>query len=310
MRVKNVMTENPVVAKLPGTRTELLRILVTNNLTGVPVVKKKDGTYVGFVARKHIFAHPTEEQLALLVQKDWPTTIQTAGLEDVARLIVEGNLHHLPVVSERKVVGMLTPTDFLEVVENRDIQIPVGQLMRTPCVPVYEKAPLRVALEIITVSKVFALPVLDRSGKLSGIITDRDIFNQSHINMETAILDLGLADDEDPWSWDGLRSVMKLYFEESKIDLPNINVEDAMVRTPATVLERTGAAEAAKIMMANDFGQLPVSDTNDKLVGMIYELDVIATLTNRVRKSFEEPHAQPMYESALRSRTEEGRVIE
>ena len=65
MRVKDIMTEDPIVAKLPGTRTEILRIMVTKKLTGIPVVKK-DGTYVGFVARKHIFANPTEEQLALL----------------------------------------------------------------------------------------------------------------------------------------------------------------------------------------------------------------------------------------------------
>ncbi|MFQ5909361.1 MAG: CBS domain-containing protein [Thermoplasmata archaeon] len=277
MRVKDIMTEEPVVVKLPGTRTELLRILVTKKLTGVPVVKK-DGTYVGFVARKHIFARPTEEQLALLVQKDWPTAVKSAKVEEAARLIVEEDLHHMPVVSKKRVVGMLTPADFLEVVNDKDIQTPVGELIRAPCVPVYEKTPLRVALEIITVAKVFALPVMDRDGKLSGIITDRDIFNQSHINGSIAISDLGLGEDEDSWSWDGLRNVMKLYYEKSKIDLPETSVEEVMVRDPVTVFEKTGAAEAARMMMSNDFGQLPVIDMNDTLVAMVYELDVIATL--------------------------------
>lgn len=277
MKVKDVMTEDPVVAKLPGTRTELLRILVTKKLTGVPVVKR-DGTYVGFVARKHIFAHPTEEQLALLVQKDWPTITKSANVENAARIIVENNLHHMPVVSKKRVVGMLTPADLLAVVEKNEIKTPIGGLIRTPCVPVYEKTPLRVALEIIKVAKVFALPVLDGSGKLSGIITDRDIFNQSHINGTIAISDLGLGEDEDSWSWDGLRNVMKLYYQESKIDLPSINVEEVMIKDPITVFEKTDAAEAARTMMMNDFGQLPVIDMNDKLVAMIYELDVIATL--------------------------------
>lgn len=277
MKVKDVMTEDPVVAKLPGTRTELLRILVTKKLTGVPVVKR-DGTYVGFVARKHIFAHPTEEQLALLVQKDWPTITKSASVENAARIIVENDLHHMPVVSKKKVVGMLTPADLLAVVEKNEIETPIGGLIRTPCVPVYEKTPLRVALEIIKVSKVFALPVLDGSGRLSGIITDRDIFNHSHINGTIAISDLGLGEDEDSWSWDGLRNVMKLYYEESKIDLPSINVEEVMIKDPITVFEKTDAAEAARTMMMNDFGQLPVIDMNDKLVAMIYELDVVATL--------------------------------
>ncbi len=51
-----------------------------------------------------------------------------------------------------------------------------------------------------------------------------------------------------------------------------------MVKDPVTVFEKTDAAEAARIMMMNDFGQLPVIDMNDKLVAMVYELDVIATL--------------------------------
>ena len=276
MRVKDIMTEDPIVAKLPGSRTEILRIMVTKKLTGVPVVKK-DGTYVGFVARKHIFASPTEEQLALLVQKDWPTTVKTGNIEDVARLFVEGDIHHMPVVSKKKVVGMLTPADFLEAVQKKSVDTPVSELTRSPCVPVYEKTPLKVALEIIKVAKVFALPVLDKTGKLTGIITDRDIFNQSHINGSIAISDLGLGDDEDSWSWDGLRNVMKLYYEESKIDLPKIYVEKVM-KPPVTVFEKTGAAEAARMMMMEDFGQLPVIDMNDKLVAMLYELDVVATL--------------------------------
>lgn len=276
MRVKDIMTEDPIVVKLPGTRTEILRIMVTKKLTGVPIIKK-DGTYVGFVARKHIFANPTEEQLALLVQKDWPTTVKSTKVEDAARLFVDGDIHHMPVVSKKKVVGMLTPADFLGAVQKKNVATPVSELVRSPCVPVYEKTPLKVALEIIKVAKVFALPVLDKAGKLSGIITDRDIFNQSHINGSIAISDLGLGDDEDSWSWDGLRNVMKLYYEESKIDLPKIYVEKVM-KPPVTVFEKTGAAEAAKMMMAEDFGQLPVIDMNDKLIAMLYELDVVATL--------------------------------
>ncbi len=276
MRVKDIMTEDPIVAKLPGTRTEVLRIMVTKKLTGVPVIKK-DGTYVGFVARKHIFANPTEEQLALLVQKDWPTIVKSTKVEDAARLFVDGDIHHMPVVSKKKVVGMLTPADFLGAVQKKNVATPVSELVRSPCVPVYEKTPLKVALEIIKVANVFALPVLDKAGKLTGIITDRDIFNQSHINGSIAISDLGLGDDEDSWSWDGLRNVMKLYYEESKIDLPKIYVEKVM-KPPVTVFEKTGAAEAARMMMMEDFGQLPVIDMNDRLVAMLYELDVVATL--------------------------------
>lgn len=277
MKVKNVMTKNPVVAKLPGTRTELLKLMVQKKVTGVPIIRK-DGTLAGLVARKHIFQNPEVEQLALLVQKDWPVISPSASVERLARELVERDLHHLPVVEKGKLVGIVTPADLLSVVEKSKNNTPVKDLIRSPCVPVYEKTPLRVASEIIKVAKVFALPVLNDEGRLSGIITDRDIFHQSHINGSIAISDLGLGEDEDSWSWEGLRSIMKLYYEESKIDLPDIFVEDVMVKKPVTVFEKTGVSEAARVMRTNDFGQLPVRDSEDRLVAMLYELDVLVTL--------------------------------
>jgi CBS domain-containing protein len=51
-----------------------------------------------------------------------------------------------------------------------------------------------------------------------------------------------------------------------------------MVRDPVTVFKKTTISEAAKIMRRNDFGQLPIRDTNDRLIAMVDELDVISAL--------------------------------
>ncbi len=277
LKVRDVMTPDPIVAKLPGTRTEVLRLLVQHQRTGLPVVKP-DGTMAGFVARKHIFERPEEEQLALIVQKDWPVAAPTDAVADVAQRMVEDDLHHLPVVEKKKPVGILTPTDLLEVVEDLNLDTPVDELARSPCVPVYEMTPLRVASEIIKIARVFALPVLDGDGHLSGILTDRDIFGKTEINGSIAISDLGLGSDEDAWTWEGLRNVMKLYYEESKITLPDTPVKEVMVPNPVTVFRKTGVSEAARLMRRNDFGQLPIRDSQDRLYSMLYELDVVAVL--------------------------------
>ncbi len=47
MKVKEIMTENPIVAELPGTRSEVLKQLVKHNITGMPVIKSADGTLPG-----------------------------------------------------------------------------------------------------------------------------------------------------------------------------------------------------------------------------------------------------------------------
>jgi CBS domain-containing protein len=279
MKVKEIMTENPIVAELPGTRTEVLKKLVKNNITGLPVVKADDGSLAGFVTRQDIFSKPEEEQLALVIRRDMPTIGPNASVKDAARMMVEGGLSHLPVVEKGKLVGILTPTDLLIVVEKDNPQVTVEEIVRSPCIPIYQGAPLTVALATFRAAKVYALPVLDNDAKLVGIITDRDIFNQTVVDSSVVMSDLGISDDEDNWTWEGLRNVMKLWYEVSRVDLPKLTVGDIMIKNPMTVFRKTLVADAARTMRKHDFGQLPVRDSKDNLVAMIYDIDVVSTLT-------------------------------
>jgi len=97
MKVKEIMTENPIVAELPGTRSEVLKQLVKHNVTGMPVIKSVDGTLAGFVTRQDIFTKPEEEQLALVMRRDYPTINVNASVKDAARIMVDQDLSHLPV---------------------------------------------------------------------------------------------------------------------------------------------------------------------------------------------------------------------
>jgi len=202
------------------------------------------------------------------------------SVETAASLMVRTKVTHLPVVKDDKVVGILTPTDLLTEVERKASGTPVGDLALSPCVPIYEETPLRAALTIFKVSKVGALPVLDRAGRLSGVLTDRDLFNKSLVTGSVGRSEMGIPGDEDTWTWEGLRDVMKLWFEVSRVDLPTIPVREIMKSPPVTVFSKTSVSEAARMMRRNDFGQLPVVDPRDNLVGMLYDMDTISLLTD------------------------------
>ena len=275
--VLDIMTRDPITATVPGSRADVLRLLVQHKITGVPVVRK-DGTLAGFVARKHLFAKPEEEQLALLMIRDYPSIRADASVRELAETLVRNDLHHLPVVRGPKLVGIVTPADIMDVIARMGFDRPVEDAVRTPCVAVHEGTPLNVASEIMRLGKVFALPVLDGESRLVGIVTDRDIFNLSAIDRKAAVHDLGLAGDEDAWTWEGLRNILRLYWVVRKIDLPRVPVSDVMVRKPVTVFRKTGVSEAARIMDQHDFGQLPIVDASDRLFAMLYELDVVAVL--------------------------------
>jgi CBS domain-containing protein len=278
MIVSEIMTDKPIVAEVPGTRTDILKLLVRENITGVPVVKRSDKTLVGFVTRQDILSRPEEEQLALLIRRDYPTISPDSDVKDAARLIVENGVRHIPVVEDGKLAGIVTPKDLLIVVEKNNDMTPVIEIERSTCVPIYEGSPLSVALITFKVADVTALPVLDENARLTGIITDRDIFNQSVVDGSVVMSDLGLSQDMENWSWEGLRNVMKLWYEVSKVELPNLSVREVMVRNPTSAFSKTPASEAARMMRKNDFGQLPLRGARDNLIGMIYDTDVISTI--------------------------------
>lgn len=278
MRVSEVMIKKPVTVEAPSNRSKVLRLLVQHNITGVPVVKEGTNKYVGFVSRQDIFAKPDVEQLALIVDKKHSFVQSKDDVRKAAKILVGQNLHHLPVVDKKRLVGILTPTDLLSIVEKENFKDSVETLVQRPCIPIYEGTPLTVVAAMIKITNAYAFPVLDDDSKLSGIITDRDIFNLSVVDGGTAFSDLGSGVDEDVWSWEGMRNIMKLYYEVSMITLPKIPVKEIMVKEPITVFRKTSISEAARIMRKNDFGQLPIRDTDDNLFAMVDELDVVSVL--------------------------------
>ncbi len=276
--VEEVMTPNPIVAEIPGGRNEVLKIMVKHNLTGLPVIKRSDGSLAGMITRQDIFDKSDEDQLALIMNRSPETIGPKETVNRAAKLFIEKKITHLPVVDKGNLMGIVTPTNLLEASESAGKDVSVEKVIHSTCAPIYQDSPLAVSLVIFKVSNSSALPVLDENGRLTGILTDRDIFNKSHINGSVAISDLGIGQDEDDWTWEGLRNIMKLWFEVSKIEIPGVLVRDIMVPSPTTVFRKTTVSEAARIMRKNDFGQLPVRDSKDRLLAMIYDTDIISIL--------------------------------
>lgn len=276
-KVKELMTKDPITAELPGNRRDAMNLMVTNKLTGMPVVK--DGKLKGFVSRHDFFKNPEEEQLAVIYRKNFPSVLGDDSLDTAAKTLLDNNTHYLPVRDkDDRCIGIITSYDMLRYVEELKIETPVGEVARSPCVPIFEGTPIDVVLQTMKLTKLYAFPVVDKETSLVGIISDRDLFHLSKINGGIVVSELGLGDDEDAWSWEGLKNVMKLYYEESKIELPDMVARDAMVKEPVSIYEKTEVFEAARIMRINDFGQLPIVDEMDKLKTMVYELDLIATV--------------------------------
>lgn len=105
------------------------------------------------------------------------------------------------------------------------------------------------AMRIMGERRIRHLPVVDKKGKLVGIVTQTDLLHASP-SPATA-----------------------LSVSEVNYLLANLRIRDVLSSPAITVSEDTPLEEAARMMVENKIGCLPVMDAG-KLVGMITETDV------------------------------------
>ena len=274
--VSEVMKAPPIVVEVPGSRNDAINAMVKNKITGLPVVRASDGTLVGIVSRRDVFRKFDEDQLSLIMKKDIKTVAPGTSIEDATKIFSEYRIHRLPVVDNGKLVGIITPTDLLDVVMKKKLNITAEEIISTTCVTVYEDSPLSYLVHAMRISNVPAMPVINALGKLTGIITDRDLF-VDQVKDPKALNELGITDAYE--SLAGYRNVLPLFYTATDRSIPEEHlVRDHMVRNPVTVFKKTGVSEVAKIMKTRDFGQIPVRDAKDDLIGMVYDVDVISAL--------------------------------
>lgn len=275
MTVSDIMTQPPIVVEVPGSRNDVINMMVRNGLTGLPVVRSSDGMLMGVVSRRDIFRNFEEDQLSLIMKKGCITADSDASIADVARVFCEKRIHRIPVVSDGSLVGIVTPTDLLRIVKDMKTSMTAEDVISTVCVTAYEDEPLTYTIPAMRISDVAAVPVLDASGKMVGILTDRDLFSDQMKDPE-ALQALGISADE---NLVGYRNVLPLFYSATDAHRgSDKKVRDFMVRNPVSVFKKTNLAEVAKTMVSKDFGQIPVHGTRDELVGMIYDVDVLRAL--------------------------------
>jgi len=278
MKVSEIMTRDPIVIEVPNRRSVLLKVLAKGRKTGVPVVKKGTVDYVGMVTRYDIIAKPDINQVALLTTTDCGKVSSSDDASKALKSILASGRRHVPVVDRGKIKGIITPTNFLKVIIKKGVKTSIIDLVQRPCIPVWDQTPISVASEMMRVTGVSALVVVDTETKIIGLVTDRDIQDLSMVERFTAEDVSGSGEDSDPWSWEGIRDFRRSHRAESRVHLPPVPVDQVMAKKPVTVFERSPACKAAELMLRNDYGQLPIRDNDDRIRGMCYDMDLIRCL--------------------------------
>jgi len=276
VKVEDVMSEDLIVAYVPGTIKDALSVLAKHNVSGMPILKKDTKTVAGVLTRSDIFKNPDEDQLALIMSDEFHCVTREQDVIDAAKLLHEHRIHGLPVLNNRNhLVGIVSPTDLLKHLPEKDEQ-PIEKYFTSLVVPVYQDTPIDIIMEIINITHENALPVLNDERKLCGIVTDGDLFKLSHIRESVSQTDMGMGGDEDEWTWEGIRDTVRLHYSTSEVSLPPVPVKQVMVADVVKATKNTPIREVAERLVKNKISHMPVVDAEDRLVGMVTDIDLMA----------------------------------
>jgi acetoin utilization protein AcuB len=129
----------------------------------------------------------------------------------------------------------------------------IRERMSTRPVTIATDTPITEALRIMRQNQVRRLPVLDPSGRLVGIVSEKDLLYASP-SPATSL------------------SIYEMHYMLSRLLVSELMTKDVITVSPDTPVE-----EAARIMADHKIGGLPVME-GDRLVGIITETDLFTVL--------------------------------
>ncbi|WP_099209764.1 CBS domain-containing protein [Thermococcus henrietii] len=280
MRVKTLMTKDPVVIQLPATREYALELFRKYNVRSFPVVNR-EGKLVGIISIKNVLINPDEDQLAMLVKRDVPIVKANDDLKKAVRRMLETDYRRVVVVDdEEKPIGILTVGDIVRryLAKNEKLKdITIEPYYQKYVSAVWRGTPLKAALKALLLCNAMAIPVIDDDGNLIGMVDETDLLKDSEVVRVMKQTALSASSEED-WI---LESNPTLLFEKAELQLPKKPVEDIMNPNVVVATPHMSVYEVAQKMVEYHIEQLPVIKGEGELVGIVRDMDIIKVILNK-----------------------------
>ncbi len=119
-----------------------------------------------------------------LMTKMLVTMSPAARISEAKKLMHEKKIHHLPMVIDHKITGLISSKDLANLHEDDDLER-VSHRMSKLVLCASDTTPLRHVVEVFYRENINALPLVDEELKLVGIITHRDILKWLLENKKT-----------------------------------------------------------------------------------------------------------------------------
>ncbi len=197
----------------------------------------------------------------------------TKSIRTAAQLMLRYNIGGLPVVNPTgKLVGIITRTDIVRAYAERfQGKYTIADLMRPALAVANRGHSIYYLSKLIHLDPAGKIIVTDKENKPVGVITKRDLAFATIPPAKKA------SRGKDRYVKIKVIDVYRDKIVPSRIYLVP-TAEDIMTPDPITITKDRDAAEAARIMVMEEIGVLPVVDENDVLQGVISKREFLLTI--------------------------------
>lgn len=189
--VRLIMTKNVVSVKASAKISEAIATMSEKNLGGLPVVDDENRVRAIITERDiaNLFANRiSDTPVAQIMSEKVVTALPRTTIFEAEKTMVTQGFRRLPIVSDGKVVGIITTMDIIRFFGSGTVfqylkSGTIIQILNTPALEIATKevatiepnANIGQAAKIMREKNIGAVPVVE-NGKLVGIITERDFF--------------------------------------------------------------------------------------------------------------------------------------
>lgn len=231
---------------------DALSIMRDSGFQEVPIVE--NGVYIGMVSYGSILrkGSVTPDTKVKNLIRNLPTVSLETDITKIAEYVVTNNCRQLPVISGKKVIGIVSRSSLTKVAAGIKIlkEIKVWEIMTAPVESVSDTGLLDDALSIMRRLDIRTVPVVNNAGIPVGIVGMNEIID-NHWKTET-----------------------KSFGDFRKSSKAQISIESVYASAVRTVDWDDNVESAVSIMEERGFSTLPVVDGKE-LVGILTEFDIV-----------------------------------
>ncbi|WP_449463584.1 CBS domain-containing protein [Tardisphaera miroshnichenkoae] len=276
MLVKDVMNGNPVYVEVPSNRRTVLSVLLKNEVSSAPVIRRGKNTLAGIISINELMSKSETDQTALLMNNKPPKIRPKDPIQKAAKAIVKSGFRAVPVVDdEGKLVGIVSVEDLLSKIESESLlSDSIDNYLADRFASAWIGTPIAIGYKVMKYAASDTIMLLNDSGRPSGFLMEFDFLRELEEEYSSSKSLIQASSEGEDWDW----SVAPvLYMGEKSLTFPNKRLSDLEARKLPVVPSGTPVRQAVQEMLKNSSPQVAVGSEKE-IEGLVFDVDLVKNL--------------------------------